>query len=171
VIEANIMDVGDGEAYTLSIVENSQRADLSPIEEAQAIQKLMDDEELSQLAVAKKLGKSRTWVAQKLRLLNLPEDTQESIKTSGLTEAHGRQLLKLSNADKADEVQVLAERAAFENWTVRRLETEVNLALSEDVSQDTPSIEELIEEAKLMHAYTGIILLLRKVGYGYQDIQ
>ena len=122
-------DVDDKTAYVLSVVENEQREDLSSIETAQALKHMIDEENLSQGLVAKRIGRSRTWVTQKLRLLGLSDKVQSEIRDGNLTESHARQILKLKDEEKRE---VIAERAAAENWTVQRLESEVNVILAGD---------------------------------------
>jgi len=79
----------------LAIVENIQRADLNPLEEAQAFAQLMEEFGLTQEAVAERVGKSRTAVANTIRLLNLPDEIKESLATGKISEGHARALLRL----------------------------------------------------------------------------
>lgn len=79
----------------LAIVENIQRADLNPLEEAQAFAQLMEEFGLTQEAVAERVGKSRTAVANTIRLLNLPEEVKEALNTGEISEGHARALLSL----------------------------------------------------------------------------
>lgn len=137
-IRAEVREASADEAYTLSVVENEQREDISPIETAQAIHRMMESQALTQEGVARRISKSRTWVAQKLRLLNLPDQVKQTIDKGSLTEAHGRQLLKLKDGAKISE---LATQAVNGKWTVDRIQTEVDLALAGGVSQDTSPIE------------------------------
>jgi len=92
-IPAIIKTVQKAEALELAIVENIQREDLNPIEQAKAYKLLMDDFNLTQDAVAKKVGKERPTVANTLRLLKLPEDIQHDIATGRMTMGHARALL------------------------------------------------------------------------------
>lgn len=87
-------------ASLLALVENIQREDLDFIEEAQAIQRLIRLFGLSQETAAKKLGKSQSAVANKLRLLKLPEDVLEQLRQNHLTERHARALLRLQTPDQ-----------------------------------------------------------------------
>lgn len=128
-IRAEIADVDEAGAYVLSLIENEQRQNLRPIETAKALKVMMDAEDLTQGAVAERISRSRDWVAQKLRLLNLPTEVRDMIGES-LTENHGRQLLKLSRQDNPDKMVALATKAKEETWSVARLSTEVNLALA-----------------------------------------
>jgi ParB family chromosome partitioning protein len=138
-IRAEIREVNADNAYTMSIIENEQRENISPIETAQAIDRMMREQRLTQGQVAKRISRSRTWVAQKLRLLNLPDEVQTLVTNDNLTEGHGRQLLKLHTAGLNGQVNQLAEQASRDQWSVSRLESEVNVLIAnpESVSQDT----------------------------------
>ncbi|MBI5638729.1 MAG: ParB/RepB/Spo0J family partition protein [Nitrospinae bacterium] len=92
-IPAIIKSVQNAEALEMAIVENIQREELNPIEEAKAYKMLMDEFKLTQEMVAKKVGKQRPTVANTLRLLNLPRDIQADIETGRLTMGHARALL------------------------------------------------------------------------------
>ena len=134
-IEATILDVDDITAYTMSVIENEQREDITPIETATALNRMMTEQGLSQGEVARRISKDRTWVAQKLRLLNLPDEVKDSIKSGGLSEGHARQLLKLNGRVDDDRLIAIANEAVTGKWNRQRIEAEVN---REIVSQDTP---------------------------------
>ncbi len=102
----------------LSIIENMQREDLNPIEEAEAINKMMTTFRLTQEEVSKSLGKSRPYIANMVRLLKLPEEIRELIFTEQLTAGHGRALLPLSGKRQLE----LARSAAKEGLSVREIE-------------------------------------------------
>jgi len=127
-IRVDIIETADdSEAHTLALIENLQRENLRPIEAARAV-KVLIDKGLTQAAVADRLSRSRTWVAQKMRLLNLPDEVQDVVEES-LTENHARQLLRLRRQDDPNKVLELATMAKEKSWTVAKLSTEVNLAL------------------------------------------
>ena len=86
------------ESSLLALIENLQRRDLDFLEEAQALQALLDETGLSQEALAKQIGKSQSAVANKLRLLRLPPDALQLLRQSGFTERHARSLLRLPDA-------------------------------------------------------------------------
>lgn len=90
-----ILDVDMGESGLLALVENLQREDLDFIEEARGIENLMRLYGLSQEECARRLGRSQSAVANKLRLLKLPGDVLDALRANGLTERHGRALLRL----------------------------------------------------------------------------
>lgn len=81
----------------IALVENIQREDLTPIDEAKAYKKLMDSLKISQEEVAQKVGKKRSTVSNSIRLLNLPEDIQDSVNSGDLSAGHARALLSIEN--------------------------------------------------------------------------
>ena len=95
-LRAEVQDLPPDQVRWLALVENLQRADLSPIEEAQAYQAALAGG-LTQRALGQKVGKSQSYIAQKLRLLTLPEPLQFYLDRGALTEGHARQLLRLRN--------------------------------------------------------------------------
>lgn len=119
-IPAYIMDVtSKEELLEIALIENIQRADLNSIEVAEAYKRLMDECSLKQDEVANKVGKSRSSVANTLRLLTLPDEIKQSIKKGELSEGHARQLLALdSEVDRL----MLWKRITTENLSVRRAE-------------------------------------------------
>ena len=115
-IPAIVRDVEDLTSLEHALVENLHRQDLGPLEEAAAYQQLIDDFQLSQEAVAKRVGKSRPAITNALRLLQLPSSVQGFLMDGRLTAGHARALLALSSRQEQDQ---LANRAIEENLTVR----------------------------------------------------
>jgi ParB family chromosome partitioning protein len=111
-----VVEVNDREAFQLAIIENVQRADLNPIEEANAYQRLADEFDYSQEDVAKTVGKSRPHVANTLRLLKLTNPVQELITTGKLDAGHARILVGLD--DQGELANLIAERG----YSVRQVE-------------------------------------------------
>ena len=118
-IPAIVRDIEDLTSLEHALVENLHRQDLGPLEEAAAYQQLIDDFQLSQEAVAKRVGKSRPAIANALRLLQLPSSVQGFLMDGRLTAGHARALLGLSSRQEQDQ---LANRAIEENLTVREVE-------------------------------------------------
>ena len=118
-IPAIVRDVEDLTSLEHALVENLHRQDLGPLEEAAAYQQLIDDFQLSQEAVAKRVGKSRPAIANALRLLQLPSSVQGFLMDGRLTAGHARALLGLSSRQEQDQ---LANRVIEENLTVREVE-------------------------------------------------
>ncbi|MCE0454029.1 ParB/RepB/Spo0J family partition protein [Staphylococcus haemolyticus] len=122
-IPAIIKELSDSDMMELAIIENLQREDLNAIEEAESYQRLMNDLGLTQQKVAERLGKSRPYIANMLRLLNLPKDISNQIKERALSSAHGRTLLGIKDVTM---MKKISQQAIRENWSVRYLEQVVN---------------------------------------------
>lgn len=122
-IPAIIREMNDDEMMEVAVVENLQREDLTPLEEAQAYQNLMDKLSLTQAEVATRLGKSRPYIANYLRLLGLPKMIKDMLQHEQLSMGQARTLLGLKDKDK---LVAMAKRTVRENLTVRQLEVVVN---------------------------------------------
>jgi ParB family chromosome partitioning protein len=109
----------DQELAEWAIIENVQRDDLNPLEEARAYKRLVDEFSLTQEDVAKKVGKERSTVANSLRLLKLPAEIQGLLEKGELQMGHARALLAV---DSAEAQKALGSRAAREGWSVRAVE-------------------------------------------------
>ena len=114
-----LLSVDDEESGLLALIENLQRRDLDFIEEAAGIARLMQEYHLSQEQAARRLGKSQSAVANKLRLLRLPPSVLDRLRQAGLSERHARALLRLP--DEEAQLRVL-ERIIAGSWTVARTE-------------------------------------------------
>ncbi|HLF18908.1 MAG TPA: ParB/RepB/Spo0J family partition protein [Candidatus Omnitrophota bacterium] len=98
-VPAIIKSVTDEEAFVIALIENVQREDLNPIEEAQAYQRLIEDFKLTQEDVAKAVGKDRSTVSNIMRLLKLPEEIQKFVYGGEISMGHARALLSLESAE------------------------------------------------------------------------
>jgi ParB family chromosome partitioning protein len=117
-----VREVPDDRLLELALVENIQRAELSPLEEAQAFHRLQEELRLTQEEVARKVGRDRTTVTNTLRLLRLPREVRELLHSGGLDAGHGRALLAL---EKAEEQIAVAREAARKGLSVREVERRV----------------------------------------------
>lgn len=115
-VPVHVVDADDRMVRELAIIENVQRADLNPLEEAAGYEQLMQDYSYTQQDVAQIIGKSRSHIANTLRLLNLPELTKQLVLIGQLTAGHARALLSLPDPD------AMAQRAVSQGLTVRDLE-------------------------------------------------
>ncbi len=113
-----IKELSDKEAFTLALVENVQREDLSPLEEALAYRRLIDEFDFTQQTVADEVGKSRSAVANALRLLNLPESVRAHLEAGDLTAGHARSLAALPDEEAVE----LAEIMVRHGYSVREAE-------------------------------------------------
>ncbi len=111
-----IRDLDDSQALELALVENLQRQDLSPLEEAEAFQRLMDEYNHRQEDLAGMLGKSRSFVANSLRLLTLPDGVKAALEAGKLTAGHARALVN------AEDAEALAQKIIAKGLNVRQTE-------------------------------------------------
>lgn len=121
-VPVRVRDLTDEEMLVLALVENLQREDLSPLEEARGYRQLMEEFELTQKEVGRHVGRDRSTVANALRLLTLPESVLGLLAEGRLSAGHGRALLMLPAA--GDQVR-MAREAAREGWSVREIERRV----------------------------------------------
>ncbi|HHC8050656.1 TPA: ParB/RepB/Spo0J family partition protein [Staphylococcus aureus] len=137
-VSAIIKDLTDEDMMELAVIENLQREDLNVIEEAESYQRLMTDLKITQQEVAKRLSKSRPYIANMLRLLHLPKKIADMVKDGRLTSAHGRTLLAIK-----DEQQMLrlAKRVVKEKWSVRYLENHVNELKNVSSKSETDKVD------------------------------
>ncbi|CRI23308.1 ParB/RepB/Spo0J family partition protein [Staphylococcus aureus] len=137
-VSAIIKDLTDEDMMELAVIENLQREDLNAIEEAESYQRLMTDLKITQQEVAKRLSKSRPYIANMLRLLHLPKKIADMVKDGRLTSAHGRTLLAIK-----DEQQMLrlANRVVKEKWSVRYLENHVNELKNVSSKSETDKVD------------------------------
>ena len=148
-VPAVIINLNDNESAEVAIVENIQRKDLSPIEEAKSYKKLLDRGYLTQDQLAGRMGKTQATVSNKLRLLNLDEDVQAALLNNKISERHARSILRISDKEKQKNVlnQILNKRL-----NVRDTENLVSEVLNENkkdefihVSNLTPNTFEFPE--------------------------
>ncbi|MBC1586685.1 ParB/RepB/Spo0J family partition protein [Listeria seeligeri] len=132
-IPAVVRDLTEEEMMELSVIENLQREDLSPLEEAESYQFLMKKLGLTQAKLAERVGKSRPYIANFVRLLTLPEEVQVMLRDGSLSAGHGRVLLGLKVKKN---IIPTAKKAVAQGLTVRQLE-DVVANLNENVSRET----------------------------------
>ncbi|EAF2179100.1 ParB/RepB/Spo0J family partition protein [Listeria monocytogenes] len=132
-IPAVVRDLTEEEMMELSVIENLQREDLSLLEEAESYQFLMKKLGLTQAKLAERVGKSRPYIANFVRLLTLPEEVQVMLRDGSLSAGHGRVLLGLKLKKN---IVPTAKKAVAQGLTVRQLEDVIN-NLNENVSRET----------------------------------
>jgi ParB family transcriptional regulator, chromosome partitioning protein len=123
-VPVTVRDVPDDQLLELALVENIQREELNPIEEAQAFHRLQEELRLTQEDIARRVGRDRATVANALRLLRLPRDLREMVSAGRLSAGHARALLAL---ERADEQVALGHEAARKGLSVREVERRVAL--------------------------------------------
>ena len=144
-----IKSIGDEAALAMGLIENIQRENLNPIEEAQGLKRLVDEFGLTHETVAKAVGRSRSAVSNSLRLLALPEPVQEMLFLRQLEMGHARALLSLPVMEQLS----LAQKAVKNGWSVREVERRSQLAQqapqekkSKTVSPDIHYLNEALTE-------------------------
>lgn len=124
-VPVTLTDIDEDTVMEISLVENIQRENLNPIEEAAAIKLLMQQHDLTQEEVSERVGKSRPAIANALRLLTLAKSVQKLIKDGRLSAGHGKMLAGVGDPRVQME---LAEKCVESDWSVRRLEDEIRFS-------------------------------------------
>ena len=137
-IPAIVRDLDDKETSKVALLENLQRKNLNPVEEAKTYQKILELDEMTQEELAKTMGKSQSAVANKIRLLSLPEEIQEALLKEQISERHARSLLNLDSPDKQKE---MLQKIIDNKMTVRQVEEEIK-GPKQDPIEETVTLEE-----------------------------
>lgn len=141
-IPAIIRNLDDQEAAKVALLENLQRRNLNPIEEARTYQKIIELDQMTQEELAKTMGKSQSAVANKLRLLALSEDVQKSLLKEEISERHARALLNLT--DYKEQTDML-KKVIKQKMTVRQLENEIkNITIPKDEIKDNDDLSSIL---------------------------
>lgn len=146
-VPAIIKTIGDREALQIALIENVQREDLDPIEEAESYQKLMEEFSLSQQEVAEKVGKERSTIANALRLLALPLELRSLLTEKLISVGHAKVILSVVGASKQIE---LAKRTIEKGLSVRALEAE-----AKNVTKNSDKAEKPQQQGALGHDLAG----------------
>ncbi|MCX8071769.1 MAG: ParB/RepB/Spo0J family partition protein [Candidatus Binatia bacterium] len=163
-IPATVREVDDRTALELALIENLQRADLDPIEEAQAYERLRTQFGLTQDEIASRVGKHRSTVANALRLLRLPEDIQREISAGRLTAGHARALLAVRSPE---EQRRLAREFLQQGVSVRDAERRSQPTARTGLDADWQAVEDQLR--RLLG--TKVRLLPRRTGGGKLEIE
>ncbi len=174
-VTAIVRRVDDRTLLVLALVENIQRQDLGPIDEAKGYEALRDQFGLTQAEIAETVGKSRSAVANTLRLLGLPPPVRRMVEEGALSKGHARALLAVADAGQAE---ALARRAVNEDWTVRETEERVRQAAGKGERPEgkgprakprrDPAVS-MLEEALAEHVGTRVAI--RWKGRGRGDVR
>ena len=147
-LPAVVREAGDDSALELALIENLQREDLNPMEEAQAYERLITDFGLTQEEVARRVGKNRTTIANMLRLLRLPPEVQQWLRENRLTTGHAKALLSLSDLDA---ILDSAKKIIQGSYSVRQAETLVaryaNSSLKDDPAGGRGAVDPNVKAA------------------------
>ena len=147
-IPAIVRELDDKESSKVALLENLQRKNLNPIEEARTYQKILEIDQMTQEELAKTMGKSQSAVANKIRLLSLPDEVQEALLKEQISERHARTLL---NIDDSNVQKELLDKVIANKMSVRKLEEEIKeiKGTNNDVSSDIPSVNMFIDSKPL----------------------
>ena len=141
-----VRDVSDSEMLEISLIENIQRENLNPIEEAEAYRRLMEQFHLTQEEISKKVGKDRTTVANTIRLLKLPLEVKQSLTEGKISMGHARAFLSLDGVEKQ---KALLKRLLLDGLSVRQIENLVKRLRTKSQSaprRSSPEWGSLVEE-------------------------
>ena len=141
-IPAVITNLNDKDSAEVALIENVQRKDLTPIEEAISYKKILDMGYLTQEELAVKLGKTQSTVANKLRLLNLDEEVQEAVLEEKISERHARSLLKLSDVNQQ---RKMLSKIIENRLTVRRTDEEIAKVLNGEADDEEQNEKEMVK--------------------------
>ena len=145
-VPAVVREMSDTEEMLFALIENLQREDLTPLEEARGYRTLIDAQDFTQEEVSQAVGKSRPAITNALRLLNLPEDIQQMLENGEITAGHARTLLSF----KREENMRLGAKRAKEGASVRELEALAKrLNQQKDAPEQKPRKNQYFEEAQL----------------------
>lgn len=152
-VPVRVKDYTDEQTAQIALIENLQREDLNPIEEALGYQQLIDEYGMKQEAVAKTVGKPRSSVANSLRLLNLPDDVKPLVKDGSLSVGHCKIIMGIPDEERQRE---LAKKVIAEDMSVRALERLVKQLMSEKKQKAKPPKDIFLVEAEIsMTDYIG----------------
>lgn len=171
-IPAVVANITDEQSAVMALIENIQRQDLNFIEEAEALLQLMETHGFTQKSLAEKIGKNQSTVSNKLRVLSLPDDVKDILVNSGLTERHGRALLKLK--DDAD-IRVVVKAIVKNELTVKATEKLIESILLENDTEPEKkqnvkyNINYKIYVNTIKQAYDAILNTGAKVKYTEKD--
>ena len=166
-----IVEADDLKSLEFAIVENFQRKDLNPIEEANGYKRLIDDFSYDQEKVSKFIGKSRSYISNSLRLLNLPKDVIELIETDKIKQGHAKVLVGLENA------QFIAKKIISKNLSVRQTESLIKLLKYPKKVNQTLKDPNISELEKSLRDKTGINVFIQnfknnkgKIVFDFKDL-
>ena len=142
-----IRDLSDGEALEIALIENIQRSDLNPLEEARAYNLLLDQFNYTQQQLAESVGKSRSHISNTLRLLNLPESVRQQIESGKLTAGHARTLVATEAPSEMAEQIIQLGLSVREAETLTRDAGARSRRAKPQKDADTKAIEKAVSEA------------------------
>jgi len=141
-----VKNLNDKDSAEIALIENIQRKNLTPIEEALSYKKILDMGYITQENLASKLGKSQSAVANKIRLLNLSDEVQEALLENKISERHARSLLKLSTSKQQNE---MLHKIISERLTVRKADEEIEKMKNNNQEDGDNDTQKIIEKGEI----------------------
>jgi len=167
-VPAIVRDAGDEDSLELALIENIQRQDLNPIEEARAYQYLIDKFNLTQERISEILGKARATITNTLRLLGLPQEIQQELKAGRISFGHGRAILEIEDANQQ---RNLVQRVIKEGLSVRELENMIKACrprqLKRKIGQGIREPQVSIMEEQLQHSLATKVRISKRKKRGH----
>ncbi len=167
-----ILDVDDVKSLEFAIVENVQRQDLNPVEEAMGYQKLVDDFDYNQEKLSKFIGKSRSYIANSLRLLSLPKDVLLMVENNELSAGHARSLIGLNNSSE------IAKQIIHKKLSVRQSEALVRQFRNKKFKLISKKDANILDLQKDLEEKTGLNVSISNkknntgsISFEYQDLE
>ena len=153
-VPCNIVDITDTESAEIALLENLQREDLNFIEESLAFENLIKEHNFTQQQLAEKLGKNQSTIANKLRILKLPESVKEYLVENGLTERHARALLKLPSEELMLDI---VQKVVKLELTVKKTEKLINDTIESLKAEEEPEKKQNIKFSMSMQLYVNTL--------------
>jgi ParB family chromosome partitioning protein len=167
-----VLDVSDEKSLEFAIVENVQRQDLNPIEEAKGYQRLIDDFKYNQEKVSKFIGKSRSYIANSQRLLSLPKEIIQMVEKNALTSGHARALINLNNSIE------IAKKIIKEKLSVRQTEILVKAHRDKKFKLVSKKDSNILDLQKILEDKTGLNVTINNkknntgtIAFNYQNLE
>lgn len=170
-VPAIVMDLTEKQVLEISLIENIQRQDLNPIEEALAYKKLLSDFDLTQEELSKRIGKSRTAITNTIRLINLDSRVQQYVIDGIISEGHGRALLSLEDGDLQ---YIYSQKVIDEKLSVRELEKLIrNISLKSERSEKKEELNPYYKDVRdrLQNYFGTKVNLISKKNKGKIEIE
>lgn len=161
-----IKDVSPQEMLELALIENIQRKDLNPLEEAIAFKQLQDEFSLTQNQIAKKVGLSRVAVTNKIRLLGLPDEVKEAVLNEKISEGHARALLGLSDPTSLVAATNIVIRRAMSVRDTEEMVRKINFGKASSKKDDEATVKKIKEIASRISKRLGFTAQIKKLSTG-----
>lgn len=153
-VPCNIVDITDTESAEIALLENLQREDLNFIEESLGYENLIKEHNFTQQQLAEKLGKNQSTIANKLRILKLPDTVKQYLVENGLTERHARALLKLPNEELMMDI---VQKVVKLELTVKKTEKLINDTIESLKAEQEPEKKQNIKFSMSMKLYVNTL--------------